>query len=327
MPPGRADPPEPLRVPGPAGPGSGQELGGSRSRRRARRSTSANTTLCLRCAGRPEHRAVARRSNELRYLPLGVGVIIPPWNFPLAILAGMTMAALVSGNTVVVKPSSDTPAWRRSLSKCCEEAGFPPGVVNLVAGSRRRDWRPAGGASEDAFHLLHRFARSRPANQRTGREAAQGPNLDQARRGGDGRQGRHHRRRDADLGSAVAGVALSAFGYQGQKCSACSRAIVDEKMYDESAWLKARVAKISHRWGPRRIRANYMGPVINQGHEDDPKATSRSGPRRQADRRRQACPGTATSLNRRSSPASKRARIFQEEIFGPVLARDQGARF
>src|SRR5262249_48639904 len=77
---------------------------------------------------------VAGERNELRYLPLGVGVVIPPWNFPLAILVGMTSAALVTGNTVVVKPSSDSPATGYKFMEVLEEAAGPPGGVNFLTG-------------------------------------------------------------------------------------------------------------------------------------------------------------------------------------------------
>ena len=70
--------------------------------------------------------------NHLRYLPLGVGIVIPPWNFPLAILVGMTVAAIVTGNTVVLKPSSDAPPIAYKFFEALEEAGMPPGVVNFL---------------------------------------------------------------------------------------------------------------------------------------------------------------------------------------------------
>src|SRR5271165_1253118 len=114
--------------------------------------------------------------DEMVYLALGVGVIIPPWNFPLAILAGMTAAALVTGNTVVIKPSSDTPTIAAKFAEVLVEAGFP-------------EKRFSGGASQDSLCLVHRLARRRAAHQRTCRQTAQGTEMDQARGCGDGRQG------------------------------------------------------------------------------------------------------------------------------------------
>ena len=102
---------------------------------------------------------------ELRYLPLGVGLIIPPWNFPLAILAGMTVAALVSGNTVVIKPSSDTPAIAARFAEVLAEAGFPPESFTLLVASGGEVGDMLVQHARTRFHLVHRFARGRPAHQ------------------------------------------------------------------------------------------------------------------------------------------------------------------
>src|SRR5262245_29113419 len=88
----------------------------------------------LRLAGEQPLTRMPGERGELRYIPLGVGVVIPPWNFPLAILCGMTTAAAVSGNTVVLKPSSDSPAIGYKFMEVLEEAGLPPGVVNFITG-------------------------------------------------------------------------------------------------------------------------------------------------------------------------------------------------
>ncbi len=103
--------------------------------------------------------------DELFYLPLGVGVIIPPWNFPLAIMVGMTTAALVAGNTVVIKPSSDTPTIAAKFAEVLLDAGFPPQSFSLLVGSGAVVGDVAGGASADALHRVHRFARSGAAHQ------------------------------------------------------------------------------------------------------------------------------------------------------------------
>jgi 1-pyrroline-5-carboxylate dehydrogenase len=170
--------------------------------------------------------------DEFRYLALGVGVVIPPWNFPLAILCGMTVAALVTGNTVVIKPSSETPTVGAIFAETLLEAGFPPESFSFLPGS--------GGAIGDVLvqHPKTRFISftgSRDVGLRINELAAR-PRKSQiwikrivAEMGGkdaiivDG---------DCDLDAAVEGVAASAFGYQGQKCSACSRAIVHERVYD-----------------------------------------------------------------------------------------------
>ena len=165
--------------------------------------------------------------NEYFYIPLGVGVVIPPWNFPLAILVGMSSAAIVAGNTVVLKPSSDSPLIGYKFLEIMEEAKLPAGVLNFFPGS--------GGTVGDTLvehprttvHLLHGLARGRSRHRRARRKDAAGADLDQARRSGDGRQGRHRRRLRGRPDAAARGVARGGFGFQGQKCSACSRAIVD----------------------------------------------------------------------------------------------------
>ena len=207
----------------------------ARSRGGCLRSHRFLRILCARDAAAQPARAVVQmpgEHDEMLYIPLGVGMVIPPWNFPLAIMVGMTAAALVTGNTVVIKPSSETPTIAAKFAEVLLEAGFPPNSVFHADGQRRGGGRRAGGASQDALRRLHRLARRRPAHQRTGRETAAGADLDQARDRGNGRQGRHRRGSRGDLDKAVDGVLFSAFGYQGQKCSACSRAIVDQAVYD-----------------------------------------------------------------------------------------------
>ena len=129
--------------------------------------------------------------DEMRYLPLGVGIVIPPWNFPLAILAGMTMAALVTGNTVVIKPSSETPTVAAKFAEVLLEAGFPPKSFCFLTGSGAAIGDVLVAASQDAVHFVHRLARRGAAHQRTRRQTSAGTDLDQARGRRNGRQGRH----------------------------------------------------------------------------------------------------------------------------------------
>src|SRR6201997_241622 len=201
--------------------------------------------------------------DRLLYIPLGVGAVIPPWNFPCAIMAGMTLASIVSGNTVILKPSSDSPTIAAKFIELLEEAGMPEGVVNFCPG--------AGASFGDAVvaHPKTRyiaFTGSREVGLRINKVAAEKP------------EGQIWIKRtvlemggkdaiivdaDADIDSAVEGVAQAAFGFQGQKCSACSRAIVDERIYDKFlAQLKARVEKIKI----GDVAENTaMGAVINEG--------------------------------------------------------------
>lgn len=199
----------------------------------------------------------------LWYMPLGVGIVIPPWNFPGAIMAGMTVASIVCGNTVVLKPSSDSPAIAAKFFEALEEAGMPDGVVNFCPGG--------GGTFGDALvsHPKTRFIAftgSKEVGLHINKSAA------------DQKPGQIWIKRvilemggkdailvdaDADLDAAVEGVAQAAFGFQGQKCSACSRAIIDERIYDKFIErLKARVAKITV--GDPTENKN-MCAVVNEG--------------------------------------------------------------
>jgi len=258
--------------------------------------------------------------DEMVYLPLGVGVIIPPWNFPLAIMTGMTTAALVAGNTVIIKPSSDTPTIAAKLAEILLEAGFPAKSFSLLVGS--------GSVIGDLLveHPKTRFIAftgSRDVGLRINELAAK-PQKGQiwikrviAEMGG---KDAIVVDREADLDSAVKGVMWSAFGYQGQKCSACSRAIVDQAIYDQFLEkLKAEVSKLPV--GPSDDSANYMGPVINESAKKsimeyievgkkEGRLISGGG----------AAPGDGYFIQPTViADIESKSRIFQEEIFGPVL--------
>jgi len=186
----------------------------------------------LRLAGPKPMLHLPGERDELVYLPLGVGVIIAPWNFPLAILAGMTTAALVTGNTVVIKPSSETPTIAAQFAAALAEAGFPERSFSLVTGS--------GAAIGDVLvqHPKTRFVcftGSRDVGLRINELAAKAqPGQVWIKRVIAEMGGKDAIIVDAeaDLDRAVDGVLVSAYGYQGQKCSACSRAIVDQRIYD-----------------------------------------------------------------------------------------------
>jgi len=259
--------------------------------------------------------------DELFYLPLGVGVIVPPWNFPLAIMVGMTAAALVSGNTVVIKPSSDTPTIAAKFAEVLLDAGFPPQSFSMLVGS--------GSVVGDVIveHPLTRFIAftgSKEVGLRINELAAK-PRKGQlwikrviAEMGG---KDAIVVDRETDVDSAVKGVLWSAFGYQGQKCSACSRAIVDAAIYDEFVEkLKAEVAGL--KVGPSDDSGNYMGPVINAGAMKsilDYVEIGKQEGRLVAGGSRAPGDGYFVQPTVIADIDSK-ARIFQEEIFGPVLA-------
>ncbi len=259
--------------------------------------------------------------DQMVYLPLGVGVVIPPWNFPLAILVGMTTAALVVGNTVVIKPSSDTPTIAAQFAEVLLEAGFPPQSFSLLVGS--------GAAIGDTLvaHPKTRFVSftgSREVGLHVNELAAKTPKGQLwikrvvAEMGG---KDAIIVDREANLDQAVVGVLASAFGYQGQKCSACSRAIVDEAVYDEFLdQLKSKVENLT--LGPSDDFANYMGPVINERAKTSILKYIETG----KSEGRLVAGGTAGEGDGYFikptviADIDSKARIFQEEIFGPVLA-------
>jgi 1-pyrroline-5-carboxylate dehydrogenase len=275
----------------------------------------------LRLAGPQPVTPIKGEKNYLEYIPLGVGVIIPPWNFAAAIMGGMSAAALVTGNTVVLKPSSDAPKIAYKFVELLREAGLPKNALQFCPG--------AGGAIGDALvqHPKTRFVAftgSKEVGLRIGELAAK-PQRGQIwikrtvlEMGGkdaiivDS---------EADVDAAVEGVAVSAFGYQGQKCSACSRAIVVEKVYEKFLTkLAARVGKI--RVGEAENSANYMGPVINQASMKkilDYIEVGKKEGRLIAGGGRAAGEGYFVEPTVIADVAPG-ARIEQEEIFGPVLA-------
>ena len=120
--------------------------------------------------------------DTLMYIPLGVGAVIPPWNFACAIMAGMTLASIVSGNTVVLKPSSDSPTIAAKFVALLEECGHARWRSEFLSRRRRKFWRRAGRTSESSLHRFHRIARSWIAHQPERRAAAARPALDQADR-------------------------------------------------------------------------------------------------------------------------------------------------
>jgi 1-pyrroline-5-carboxylate dehydrogenase len=200
--------------------------------------------------------------DELRYIPLGVGVVIPPWNFPSAIMAGMTMAAIVTGNTVVVKPSGDAMTIAAKFFQVLEECGIPDGVVNFVTGSGssfgnelvkhpKTRFIAFTGSKEVGLHIHEQAAKPQPGQIWIKRTILEMGGKDAIVVDAD-----------SDLDAAVSGVTASAFGFSGQKCSACSRAIVDERVYDKFVErLKDRAEKL--KVGPAEENPN-LGPVINE---------------------------------------------------------------
>jgi len=259
--------------------------------------------------------------DQLFYIPLGVGAVIPPWNFPCAIMAGMTLASIGCGNTVILKPSSDSPTIAAKFVEILEEAGMPEGVVNFCPG--------AGASFGDAVvaHPKTRyiaFTGSREVGLRINKVAAdRAPGQIWIKRTILEMGGKDATvvEADADLDSAVEGVAQAAFGFQGQKCSACSRAIIDERVYDKFLErLKTRVERIG--MGDPAANAN-MAAVINEGSMksilDYIEIGKREG-RLITGGERDSSAGEGYFIRPTViadiKPGSK---LEQEEIFGPVL--------
>ena len=275
----------------------------------------------LRLAGPQKVVQLPGEHDELIYIPLGVGVVIPPWNFPLAILVGMTVASLVTGNTVVLKPSSETPTIAAKFAEVLLEAGFPEKSFTLLTGS--------GTAVGDTLVTHPRtrficFTGSRDVGLRINELAAKTqPGQIWIKRTIAEMGGKDAIIVDAvcDLDKAVDGVLVSAFGYQGQKCSACSRAIVDAQVYDEFlARLAPKVKAIQV--GISENPENYMGPVISAAARRSIEEYIEIGKKEG----RLIAEGPKGPAGGHFIPPTviadiaPTARIFQEEIFGPVLA-------
>jgi RHH-type proline utilization regulon transcriptional repressor/proline dehydrogenase/delta 1-pyrroline-5-carboxylate dehydrogenase len=271
----------------------------------------------------PRHRDVPGETNFTEHLPRGVAVVIPPWNFPLAIPCGMTVAALVAGNSVILKPAEQSPAIAWQLARALHEAGLPSGALSFLPGLGEE----VGQALVNHPDVnVVAFTGSRDVGLLINRQAA------------DTRPGQTHVKKviaemggknailidaDADLDEAVVGVIQSAFGYAGQKCSACSRVIVLAETYD------AFVARLSEAAravtvGPADDPQTMVGPVI------DAEARRRilDYQRLAATEGRVVFQGDLGALADQGyfvppmivADVQPNARIAQEEIFGPVLA-------
>jgi 1-pyrroline-5-carboxylate dehydrogenase len=262
--------------------------------------------------------------NEIRYIPLGVGAVIPPWNFPGAIMGGMTMAAIVAGNTVLLKPAHTSPLIAHDFVRILlDDAGLPPGVVNFVPGpgSRigdalvdhpRTRFVAFTGSKEIGMRIYERAAKVQKGQiwlKRTILEMGGKDSIvvDET----------------ADLDAAADGIVAAAFGFQGQKCSACSRAIIVDEVYDDV------LEKVVER--TRRIRpgdpsdpATYMGAVIDDKAFDKIRDYIDIGKKegRLMIGGDVAADGTDGYFIPPTifADVAPDARIAQEEIFGPVLA-------
>jgi 1-pyrroline-5-carboxylate dehydrogenase len=260
--------------------------------------------------------------NQLRYVPLGVAAVIPPWNFPLAIMAGMTAAAIVTGNTVILKPSVDASTIAARFFTLLEELGLPDGVVNFCPGEGpgfgsaivahpKTRFIAFTGSKKVGLEIHESAARTQPGQIWIKRTILEMGGKDAIIVDAD-----------ADIDAAVEGVAASAFGFNGQKCSACSRAVVDASIYDVFCdRLRDRVAQIKQGAPAANF---YAGPVINGiAHKrvlDYIAIGKQEG--------RLLLGGHAVETPEKGyyiaptifADIAPTARLAQEEVFGPVLA-------
>ncbi len=278
----------------------------------------------LRLGGPQPLHQLKGEKDWLEYLPLGVGVSIPPWNFPFAILVGMSSAAIVTGNTIVLKPSSDSPMMGWLFHEIMEEAGLPPGVLNFLTA-------PGGEVGDylvnSPITRFISFTGSKQVGLRVAQNAAT-PRAGQrwikrvvAEMGG---KDAIIVAKDADLDAAADGIVTSAYGFQGQKCSACSRAIIEEAVYPKM------VEKIVERVNALEVgdplENKRFGPVVNERAFNSIRSyieIGRGEGRIVAGGRVEG--GVPATLGYYIPPTvvadiAPNARLAQEEIFGPVLA-------
>ncbi len=254
------------------------------------------------------------------YQPRGVSVVIAPWNFPLAILCGMVVASVGTGNTCIIKPAEQTPLIGAYLMKALKEAGCPAGVANLLNGYGEEigdtltgDPRTAiigfTGSKAVGLHIWSKAAIHQPGQKHMKKVICEmgGKNaiiIDT----------------DADLDEAISGVLYSAFGYQGQKCSAASRVIVLDEIYDRFIGRlldAARSMKIAYAEEP----ASFVGPVIDEEAQqrilkmiEAGKGEAKLAFQGQVPEEGYFVPPTIFT------DAKPNSRIAQDEIFGPVMA-------
>jgi 1-pyrroline-5-carboxylate dehydrogenase len=260
--------------------------------------------------------------NEMRYIPLGVGAIIPPWNFPGAIMGGMTLAAIVAGNTVVMKPAHTSPTIAAIFMEILlAECELPPGVVNFITGPGgvigdalvdhpRTRFIAFTGSKEIGMRVFERAARVHPGQiwlKRTILEMGGKDSLvvDET----------------ADLDAAADAIVASAFGFQGQKCSACSRAIIVADVYDEvlqKVVERAQKLTVGDPTDPRHA----LGAVIDDKAFEKIRSYIEIG----GQEGRIALGGEVREGEGYFIPPTiiegvdPQARLAQEEVFGPVLA-------
>lgn len=258
--------------------------------------------------------------NKYNYLPIGVSVVISPWNFAFAIMAGTTVAPVVTGNTVLLKPSSKTPVIAYKFMEVLEEAGLPKGVVNYIPGSSSEigdyliDHKDTSlisftGSRDVGVSIYERAAKVQKGQTHLKRVIAEMGGKDTIIVDSEG-----------DLDLAADSIVQSAFGFSGQKCSACSRVIAVEDIYDE---LLDKVVERTNKLtvGDSTDHENYMGPVIDVNSLNKIKKYIEIGKKEG----RIVAGGTTDEEKGHFVHPTVIAdlkhddRVMQEEIFGPVV--------
>ncbi|MCR8843966.1 L-glutamate gamma-semialdehyde dehydrogenase [Paenibacillus sp. SC116] len=274
----------------------------------------------IRLSGPQPLTVLEGEDNRLTYIPLGVGIVIPPWNFPLAIMAGMTAAAVVAGNTVVLKPASTSPVIAAKFVELMEEVGLPAGVINFIPGSGaeigdlivdhpRTRFVSFTGSREVGLRINERISRTQPGQIWIKRLIAE-------MGGKDGIVVDN----DASVEEAATAIVQSAFGFQGQKCSAGSRAIIHADVYD--AVVELVIEKTKALTIGTAVENVAIGPVIDQNAYEKILQYIEIG----KEEGRLVAGGSIAEGNGYYiqptvfADVASRARIMQEEIFGPVLA-------
>jgi 1-pyrroline-5-carboxylate dehydrogenase len=274
----------------------------------------------------------AGEDNEAYYIPLGVGLVIPPWNFPNAIMVGMTSAAIVAGNSVILKPASITPVIAAKFVAVMEEAGLPEGVLNFLPG-------PGGSVGDYLVgHPQTRFIAFTGSKEvglqinETASKLAKGQKWIKRVVAEMGGKDCIIIDKEANLDEAAAAAVASAFGFQGQKCSACSKLIVHKDVYDEVlAKVVERTKKLTQ--GDPRDPSVHQGPVADKSAyqsilnyieigKGEGRVVAGGGP----------APLAAETGGYFIEPTviadvDPHARVGQEEIFGPVLAVHKAENF
>ena len=259
--------------------------------------------------------------NKFGYIPLGVGIIISPFNFPLAIMAGTVTAAIVAGNTVLLKPSDNTPVVAAKFVEIMEEAGLPQGVLNYVPGDGaeigdylvdhpKTRFISFTGSREVGCRIYERAAKVHPGQIWLKRVIAEMGGKDTVVVD-----------KEADLDLAAASIVYSAFGFSGQKCSAGSRAVVHQDVYDEVLEKAVALTKTLSVGSPEDVNT-YMGPVISEASYNKIMKYIEIG---KQEGKLMAGGEGDDSKGYFIQPTiiadvDEKARIMQEEIFGPVLA-------